>query len=199
MKSKDNFIKKFPYKTFVPTYVGKSNIRGAGYGLFSKKYLKPFTWIGFYPGNLTTKISTNENEMYIMGTSNEMYIMGTSNENEMYIMGTSNNKYYIEADSSIKCGVHMVNEASANTTANVWYIKLSNNYCLYFTGKSIKPNEELLTCYSKTYGNRLYPISNNCSDPRCIDKYHRKNSMMLNEWRDILNENIPKYLDKIVL
>ena len=179
MKSKDNFIKKIPYKTFVPTYIAKSNIPGAGNGLFSKIYLKPFTWIGFYPGTVTTNISTNENEMYIMGTSN--------------------NKYYIEADSSIKCGVHMVNEASANTTANVWYIKLSNNYCLYFTGKSIKPNEELLTCYSKTYGNRLYPISNNCSDPRCIDKYHRKNSMMLNEWRDILNENIPKYLDKIVL
>ena len=179
MKKKNNIIHKIPYTTFVLTYVAKSNIHGAGYGLFSKTFLKPFTWIGFYPGDITTKISTNANRMYIMSTNN--------------------NKYYIEADRSIKSGVHMVNEASSNKIANVWYVKLDNNYCLYFTGHCVQPDEELLTCYSKTYGNRLYPISNNCSDPRCIDKHHRKNSIMLNEWRHELIKNMPKHLDKILL
>ena len=174
MKQKNNIIQKISYTTFVPTYVAKSNIPNAGCGLFSKTYLKPFTWIGFYPGNVTTKISTNENKMYIMSTSN--------------------NQHYIEADCSIKSGVHMVNEASSNTVANVWYIKLDNNYCLYFTGLSVQPNEELLTCYSKTYGKRAYPISNNCSDPRCFNKNHRTNSILLNDWKYKLIKNMPKYL-----
>ena len=161
---------KIPYKTFVPTYTDKSSIPNAGNGLFTETYLEPFTWIGFYPG----KVTNNYNS-----------------KNEMYVMATLDNKYIL-ADENIKKGVHMVNEAGENNIANVWYIKLPNNYCLYFTGKPIHPGEELLTCYSNTYGKRPYPISNNCSDPRCKNKNHRNNSRVLDEWKHKLNKNIPK-------
>ena len=166
---------KIPYKTFIQTYTDKSTIQNAGYGLFTKVYLKPFTWIGFYPGKITDKYNS---------------------KNEMYTMCTSDNKYIL-ADPNIKYGVHMVNEAGKNNIANVWYVKLSNNYCLYFTGKSVQPGEELLTCYSQTYGKRPYPISNNCSDPRCTNKNHRIHSLILDEWKNKLIKNIPKYLEKI--
>ena len=176
---KNNIIKKIPYKTFIPTYTAISKIPNAGYGLFTKIYLEPFTWIGFYPGDVTNNFD--------------------SCENNMHRMGTLDNKYVIEADSNIKNGVHMVNEAGCNTKANVWYVKLSNNYCLYFASTSIRPKEELLTCYSQSYGKRPYSISSNCSDPRCCNKCHRKNSIMLNCWKNILIKNKPKCLDNIKL
>lgn len=168
---------KIPYKTFVPTYIDKSIIPNAGNGLFTNTYLEQFTWIGFYPG----KVSNNYNS-----------------KNEMYTMTTSDNKYIL-ADSNIKNGVHMVNEAGGNNVANVWYVKLPNNYCLYFTGLPVNPGEELLTCYSKTYGKRPYPISNNCSDPRCINKDHRKSSKLLDEWKKQLIKKKPKEINSFII
>ena len=170
---KNNFIN---YETFIPTYTSKSTILNAGDGLFTKTFIKSFTWIGFYPGKITKTYN---------------------NKNKFHIMGTINNKYII-ADQTIKKGVHMINEAGKNNIANVWYIKLSNDYCLYFAGKDIYPNQELLTCYSRTYGKRNYLISNNCSDPRCKNNKHRMNSNIINEWIDKLNKNKPEYLENLI-
>ena len=160
----------FPYKTFVQTYTSKSPMTQSGNGLFSKSYIPEFSWIGFYPG-----IIKNNTDVII---------------HRQHIMGCLSNKHVIEADANIYHGVHMINEANDKLSANVFYIKLTNGACLYFAGRDIYKNEELLTCYSETYGKRKYKISKKCADPRCFGSQHRKESLPLKEW-------IPKLIKKI--
>lgn len=171
-------ILNIPYKTYTPTYTKQSTISGAGLGLFAKNNISKFDWIGFYPGVLCNK---NEKNKF---------------ENIMYIMGCSDNIHIIEADSNIKCGVHMVNEAGKDNVANVWYVKFKDGNVLYFAGQQIKAGEELLTCYSSTYGKRHYKICNNCSDPRCKQFKHRNHSLMLDSWMVHLKKKCPRNLYK---
>lgn len=164
-----------PYLTFPKTYVKKSNIENAGVGLFTDKNLDKYDWIGFYPGILDKR----EN------------VVG----NPLYMMGTINNAMVISADENIKSGVHLVNEGNNDYLPNVWYIKLDNYLCLYFAGRKIKKGEELLTCYSCSYGNRLYEIvdSCKCTDPRCKkmnkrEGTHRRTSLWYKGWREKLKQ-----------
>ena len=170
-----------PYKTFIKTYVKKSTIENAGVGLFTEKKLRKFDWIGFYPGRLD-KIED---------------IVG----DPAYYMGTRNQRKIISADGDIKMGVHFVNEGNNYHLPNVFYVKLYNNYCLYFAGRDINKNEELITCYSNSYRSRTYPITsvNKCTDPRCkmmCNKRgtHRNKSLFYRGWMKKLREKKPKKL-----
>ena len=168
-----------PYETFINTYVKKSCIKNAGIGLFTKKKLKKFDWIGFYPGRLD-KIEN---------------IVG----DPVYMMGTRKIGTIISADGNIKKGVHLVNEGNNHNIPNVFYVKLNNGLCLYFAGREINKNEELITCYSSSYGKRSYPITdcNKCSDPRCkkmnkCQGTHRNKSLFYRGWKKKIREKTPK-------
>jgi hypothetical protein len=82
----------------------------------------------------------------------------------------------------------MINEATTPLVANVWYVKLDNGYVLYFAGRAVAAGEELLTCYSRTYMKRPYPVPRKCSDPRCASAKHRAHSALLEEWQRPLVE-----------
>ena len=171
---------QIPYFTFVKTYLSKSKMDKAGNGIFAKEDIKPFKWIGFYPGKIIdTKVDDIKYPRYVMGTLNPQTV--------------------IEGNPKIKKGVHLVNESNRNNPPNVWYIKLKNLNCLYFAGRYIKKGEELITCYSSSYGIRDYSICNNCTDPRCNKNKnknknknnHRDNSNILQEWISPLKLNAP--------
>ena len=168
-----------PYKTFPKTYSKKSLIKGAGIGLFTKKKLEKFEWIGFYPGVLDKIENVNGNAAYIMGTR-KLGVVISANEKEMK-------------------GVHLVNEGNNMYKPNVWYVKFKNGLCLYFAGREIAKNEELLTCYSRSYGIRSYEItfSEKCTDPRCIKMNkcqgtHRNKSLFYRGWKKKLKDKMPK-------
>ena len=170
-----------PYETFTKTYVAKSTIYNAGIGLFSGQKLKKFDWIGFYPG--------------IMGKREK--VIGDL----AYVMGTREPGIIISANGNIKDGVHLVNEGNNTNLPNVFYVKLTSGLCLYFAGRKIQKDEELLTCYSSSYGTRCYQIvdSNKCTDPRCKNmckkgKLHRNKSLFCNGWKNELERKTPKFL-----
>ena len=93
-----------PYETFPKTYVKKSCIKNAGIGLFTKKKLKKYDWIGFYPGII-------DNIENIVG-------------DVAYMMGTRKPNIIISADGNIKKGVHLINEGNNCNLPNVFYVKL---------------------------------------------------------------------------
>ena len=170
-----------PYVTFPETYVKKSCIKGAGMGLFTKQKLKKYDWIGFYPGKMD-KIENIEGD-------------------SAYMMGTRKTGIVISADGNIKSGVHLVNEGNNCNLPNVWYVKLNGGLCLYFAGREIDKNEELITCYSRSYGNRSYPITDTdkCTDPRCkkmnkCQGRHRNKSLFYRGWKKELKKKKPSEL-----
>ena len=173
-------IKFVPYKTFVPTITRASIVsETAGVGLVTIDALPKYTWIGFYPGDVTTR---------------------RHGKRTSHTMETSTSGTYIVANPAIKTGVHMVNEATSTYPANTFYVKLGThcNMVLYWAGRDIQAGEELLTCYSRTYGKRSYPISKSCADPRCVDSKHRNSSELMNveeKWRIGLRCSCPKNVD----
>jgi len=166
------------YTTFVPIGTGISAIPNAGTGLVAMNSIPRYTWVGLYPGKATTRLN---------------------GKRAAHTMGSTRSGLYIIADKAIKTGVHMINEATTPYVANVWYVKLANGYVLYFTGASVASQEELLTCYSRSYGKRGYPVPTHCSDPRCIGAKHRLHSAMLKEWRKPLLANAPPGLSRAFL
>jgi hypothetical protein len=166
-----------PYTTFVATAPIQSTMPGAGTGLVALDALEMFTWIGLYPGSVTPKVNKKR----------AAHTMGSVDSN------------FIIADDSIKAGVHMINEATSPRVANVWYVKLDNGYVLYFASTSIAPHEELLTCYSRGYMKRCYPVPKQCSDPRCISAKHRTHSQILPEWMQPLAAAKPDAISEQLL
>ena len=162
-----------PYETFPVTEERPSVMDGAGTGLFAVERLEPFTWLGFYPGKVTSKIN-GKRVSHTMGSIDDLFIV---------------------ADPAIKQGVHMVNEATTPLAANVWYVKLENGFVLYFIGVEVLPGDELLTCYSRNYGKRAYPVPKKCSDPRCVSAKHRTHSAVLDEWKAPLRDRKPACLE----
>tara|TARA_A100001011_G_scaffold390178_1_gene473084 strand:- start:8 stop:544 length:537 start_codon:yes stop_codon:yes gene_type:complete len=174
------------YNTYCKTYVKKSNIKGAGLGLFLGEKLEKYDWIGLYPGIMDKIEKINGDPVYIMGTRKPGIV--------------------ISADGNIKRGVHLVNEGNNNNLPNVFYVKLYSGKCLYFAGRNIKKNEELITCYSCSYGNRPYAItdSNKCTDPRCKIMNnsigtHRNNSFFYRGWKKKLKEKKPKKVKDVYI
>ena len=163
-----------PYISFIETVVGPSTLPSSGDGLFSMNHVPQFTWIGFYPGDVSKRFNGKKKD-HTMGTT----VLATNGK-----LDDPREKAFIIASASVKEGMHMVNEAGRSRLANVWYVKLDNGFVLYFSGVAIQPQEELLTCYSRSYGKRSYPIPQKCSDPRCsMSSKHRVHSEMLAEWR----------------
>lgn len=174
--SRVNARDNIPYVCLVSTRLAKSSMAKAGDGLFAVEYLPPFTWVGFYPGKVTATFN-RKRESHTMGT----------------VDNANGDKQFIIADANVKEGVHMINEAGKNIVANVWYAKLPSGYVLYFTGREVHPREELLTCYSRSYGKRCYPVPVQCSDPRCMaaEHSHRYESSLLEEWMEPLLKTKP--------
>ena len=173
MSSRIRVDDHIPYESFVPTFTAPSTLPSGGDGLFAVDALPPFTWLGFYPGKCSKRFNGKRQD-HTMGTVDDAFII---------------------ADAAIKEGMHMINEAGRCQVANVWYVKLDSGYVLYFVGRPVQPNEELLTCYSRRYGKRSYPIPTKCSDPRCVASgKHRVESAMLDEWRPLLLEQVPASL-----
>ena len=173
--------KTHPYTTFIETATQQSVVgTDAGLGLICCCDVAKFTWIGLYPGDVTTRRHRKRNT---------------------HTMETSTTGTFIVADPAVKTGVHMVNEATSTFVANTFYVKLPDETVLYFAGTDIKAGTELLTCYSKTYGKRPYPISKSCMDPRCANSSgrHRTSSGMLAEWLEPLLGNRPMEAEAVVL
>ena len=173
--------KTHPYTTFIETATQQSVVgTDAGLGLICCCDVAKFTWIGLYPGDVTTRRHRKRNT---------------------HTMETSTTGTFIFADPAVKTGVHMVNEATSTFVANTFYVKLPDETVLYFAGTDIKAGTELLTCYSKTYGKRPYPISKSCMDPRCANSSgrHRTSSGMLAEWLKPLLGNRPMEAEAVVL
>ena len=169
-----------PYTTFALTAAADSSIQNGGTGLFAAEALPQFTWIGLYPGKVTARRNGKRAD-HTMGSIDDMYII---------------------AEEEVKTGVHMANEASAPHAANVWYLKLDNGYCLYFAGEHVDSGAELLTCYSRSYGKRCYPVPKQCSDPRCAGAKHRTASGLKHapkEWRAALTASTPASISKAFL
>lgn len=169
-----------PYTSFVATAAADSSIQNAGTGLFAAEALPQFTWIGLYPGKVTARRNGKRAD-HTMGSIDDMYII---------------------AEEEVKTGVHMANEASAPHAANIWYLKLDNGYCLYFAGEHVDSGAELLTCYSRSYGKRSYPVPKQCSDPRCAGAKHRTASDLKHapkEWRAALTASTPASISKAFL
>ena len=164
-----------PYRSFVPTRALSSKIPGAGTGLFSEDLIAKYTWIGFYPGKVTSK-TNRKLASHTMGTSRDLYII---------------------ADPGVKTGVHMVNEATVGFgEANVYYVKLSHSgYVLYFAGRDVEKGEELFTCYSRNYMKRPYSVPKTCADPRCANNPKHRTHSGLNDapeaWREELRARMP--------
>ena len=158
-----------PYASFVSTRAAPSTLSGGGDGLFAIDRLAPFTWIGFYPGTVSARFNGKRKD-HTMGTIDDAFII---------------------ADAAVKAGMHMINEAGRGQEANVWYAKLESGHVLYFAGKEVQPGEELLTCYSRSYGKRSYSTPAACADPRCTTAKHRLHSRMVDEWRQPLLERAP--------
>ena len=164
-----------PYTTFIRTE-SQPSILGecAGTGLCTTFDIPAFTWIGFYPGDITVR---------------------RNRKKDSHTMASLNPGVFIVADPAIKTGVHMINEASPDCPANTYYVKLpGGNNVLYFTATELAAGTELLTCYSRNYGKRGYPISRKCTDPRCNAK-HRTSSECLEEWKDQLRATRPDGVD----
>ena len=68
---------------------------------------------------------------------------------------------------------------------------MDNGFVLYFIGREVMPGEELLTCYSRNYMKRPYPVPKKCTDPRCVSAKHRTHSAALEEWKAPLIEKKP--------
>jgi hypothetical protein len=167
---------RIQYTCFVPAYVAPSSQPFGGDGLFTAERLPPFTWVGFYPGEVV-KSKDAKREVYTMGCE----------------------AGYIIADGTVKAGLHKINEAGKDSVANVWYAKLRCGYVLFFVGREVQAREELLTCYSRSY-NRGYVTASatHCSDPRCAsggaDGVHRLGSAMQEEWKQPLLDRMPPSL-----
>ena len=167
---------RIPYACFVETYVARSSQPNSGDGLFTTQRLLPFTWVGFYPGAVR-KVHDAKRQVHTMGCE----------ECDAFII----------ADGAMKGGLHMINEAGAESVANVWYAKLRCGYVLFFVGREVKARQELLTCYSRNYGKRSYPTAAVCADPRCAaqacegEHQHRRHSAMQDEWRQPLLDRMP--------
>jgi len=175
-QEKQSSSTSMPYKTFITTETHTSVLGPcAGDGLIAVHDVPAFTWIGFYPGKITTR-RNRKRDSHTMGT-------------------TMSPQTFIVADPSIKTGVHMINEASPAYPANTCYIKVDNSpIVLYFTLTALNAGTELLTCYSRNYGKRKYATSRKCNDPRCnINKSgkHRTSSSALEEWYDQLEVTRP--------
>ena len=184
-----------PYTTLVRVSAQQSAMRGAGTGMFAQERLAPFTWVGFYPGKVVSSLC-----LLAPGTGGAAGGAASVTTN-MHTMGTAGGALVIIADPAIRTGVHMINEASAPLLANVWYAKLANGYVLYFAGGAgVDAGAEMLTCYSRTYGKRPYPIAakGECSDPRCCGvANHRRHSelgLSPGEWRGALMAKHPREL-----
>ena len=72
---------------------------------------------------------------------------------------------------------------------------------IYFAGGAgVEAGAQMLTCYSRTYGKRPYPIAakGECSDPRCCGvANHRRHSelgLSPGEWRGALMAKHPREL-----
>ena len=166
---------RIAYPCFVKTFVAKSSVPSGGDGLFTVERLLPFTWIGFYPGVVVRNYDVSR---------------------EVHTMGCQECDAFIIADSAIKGGLHMINEAGEDGEANVWYAKLRCGYVLFFVGKEVQAGEELFTCYSRSYERqRSYSTAAKCVDPRCAacddGELHRLQSAMLDEWRQPLLDRMP--------
>ena len=175
---------KIAYTSFVATVTAPSTLPiVAGNGLYAVTDLNPFTWLGFYPGDVSAHFD-DENNQHTMGTA----AMDTH-------CGSTVVPAFIIADATVQEGMHMVNEAGKNQAANVWYAKLKSGYVLYFVGNAgVQAGQELLTCYSFTYGDRCYPTSDRCTDPRCMTAGHTKHRMhsgLLEEWKPLLLRQAP--------
>ena len=165
---------RISYACFTATYVAPSSLPGGGDGLFTMERLLPFTWVGFYPGDVVKHYDAKR---------------------QVHTMGCEECGAYIIADGTHKAGLHMINEAGTDGVANVWYAKLRCGYVLFFVGREVQAREELLTCYSRSY-KRSYPIASNCVDPRCAagaegGEQHRLGSPILDEWKQPLLDRMP--------
>ena len=165
---------RIQYACFVPTFTGTSTLPLGGDGLFTVDRLLPYTWLGFYPGEVTKN----------MDAARQVHTMGCEECNA-----------YIIADSTFKSGLHMINEAGEDGAgANVWYVKLRCGYVLFFVGREVQAGDELLTCYSRSF-TRDYPTAAKCMDPRCASsangELHRLGSEMRDEWRQPLLDRMP--------
>jgi hypothetical protein len=165
---------RISYECFTATYVAPSSLPGGGDGLFTMERLLPFTWVGFYPGDVVKHYDAKQ---------------------QVHTMGCEECGAYIVADGTHKAGLHMINEAGTDGVANVWYAKLRCGYVLFFVGREVQAREELLTCYSRSY-KRCYSIASNCVDPRCASgaedgEQHRLGSPMLDEWKQPLLDRMP--------
>ena len=171
------------YTAFVATVTAPSKLPDAGSGLYAATDLTPFTWLGFYPGEISAHFDD----------ANNLHTMGTAALCKGAVVPA-----FIVADAAIKEGMHMVNEAGRDQAANVWYVKLGSGYVLYFVGSAGVPaGQELCTCYSQTYGDRRYPTPDRCTDPRCLavgHTKHRMHSTMLEEWEPLLLRQAPQSL-----
>jgi len=65
---------KIAYETFVSTVERPSIMPGAGTGLVSNERLDAFTWVGFYPGQVTKKIN-GKRVSHTMGTVTPHFIL----------------------------------------------------------------------------------------------------------------------------
>ena len=167
---------RIQYACFIPTYVAPSTLPSGGDGLFTLERLLPFTWIGFYPGEVAKSMDAKQ---------------------QVHTMGCEECDAYIIADGTHKAGLHMINEAGTDGVANVWYAKLKNGYVLFFVGREVLARQELLTCYSRSY-KRSYPTADICADPRCASscdgERHRIGSAMQEEWKQPLLNRMPATL-----
>ena len=182
-----------PYTTFVSTMPILSTMPGAGTGLAALGALEMFTWVGLYPGSVTPAFVPLTSPwrffpvLSYLATAPPIPHPGSvtpkvNKKRAAHTMGGADGNLII-ADEAVKAGVHLINEATPPRVANVWYVKLDNGYVLYFAAGYIAPNEELLTCYSRGYMKRCYPVPKSCTDPRCASAKHRTHSQALPEWR----------------
>lgn len=143
-------------------YTGKSKVKDAGEGLFSKKHVTQGTPITIYYGEKVTNeemydLFTNNPEKYhqlnnsIRGTPNGYAICGIKNMDNMNLNGV-----YVNDIASITCKKEEINEqvlrayAETRKKCNVRAVDTSD-YPVYIASRRIKKGDEIYAHYGIGY------------------------------------------------
>ena len=145
-------------KSKTTLFVSQSKIKGAGDGLFAKKYISKGNPVVVYYGDKFTnediyELYTNDPEgyhelnKYVRGTPNGYAVKGDKSQENTYLLGV-----YVNDIGSITCKKDEINEtilkAYANTArkCNLKTVDTSD-YPVYVATKRIKKGEELYVHY----------------------------------------------------
>lgn len=124
--------------------VGKSTLKGVGYGLFSRRKFKKGKCICLYKGKKIPESKLGLSRLYVMTMEDGTLLDGDPRIDPFTVDG-------VDIGCKGDAIAAFINESPPDTKPNCRFYMISNNRVGIYAARDIEPNEELFAYYGKDY------------------------------------------------